>query len=144
MAKRSFIAGDTNKAEAIREALNSLGIAAPNADVKQWIADNWEGFSWGTNPAAEIIVARKSLHKANGTEMPTRKKKRGRKIKQAGAVVRPRVAKQPAAVSTRSALVIAIELLEQSGDAEGVLAKARQVVAATGSVAKALEIVSIL
>lgn len=79
MAKQKFVAGETNRAEAVRGAVTAVGPDSPNSDVKEWMAENWTDFQWGTNPAAEISAARNSLKKAAGVTIA---KKGGRKKKQ--------------------------------------------------------------
>lgn len=147
MAKRQFVSGETNRAEALREAVSTCGLDSSNSAVKDWVAENWSDFTWGTNPAAELFAARKSLTKASGV---TISRKRGRKkmVRPTSVVVAEIVpqakAKKAAVAETRSAISLALELLAATDDADSVLAKARQVVAAAGSTGKALEIVNLI
>ncbi len=148
MAKRQFVVGETNRAEALREAVSTCGLDSSNKTVKDWVAENWTDFTWGSNPAAELFAARNSLRKAEGV---TISKKRGRKKKSkatsviiASGAAQTKAPKAAVVVGTRSALSLAVELLSATDDAEGVLEKARQIVSAAGSSGKALEIVNLI
>lgn len=139
MAKKQFVAGETNKAEAIREVLKAVGDDVPNDVVKAKIAEAWTDFGWGTNPAAEIFAARKSLGKT-GRSRPGRKKK-GRKVTKKVAIRRGRPPR--AAAAARHPLGVAVELLSLTDDPQGVLAKAQQLVDTLGA-KQAAEIAGLL
>lgn len=139
MAKKAFVAGETNKSQAIRDAIQAIGGSADNDAVKTYISENWNGFGWSSNPAADIAAARKALAKADGQPV-----KRGRRK---GAKIRKKVAVRKGAVASapsQSPLILALQFLASTPDADAVLKKARMLVSAVGSPTKAIDVVKAL
>lgn len=140
MAKKAFVAGETNKSQAIRDAIQASGGSADNDAVKTYIAENWNGFGWSSNPAADIAAARKALAKADGQPVK-RGRRKGAKIRKKVAVRKGAVASTPA---TQSPLILALQFLASTSDADAVLKKAKMLVSAVGSPTKAIDVVKAL
>lgn len=139
MAKKAFVAGETNKSQAIRDAIQAIGGSADNDAVKTYISENWNSFGWSSNPAADIAAARKALAKADGQPVK-RGRRKGAKIRKKVAVRKGAVASTP----TQSPLILALQFLASTPDADAVLKKAKMLVSAVGSPNKAIDVVKAL
>lgn len=123
MAKRAFDKDATNKSEALREAINTVGMDAENATVREWIEDHWSGWIWGSNPAGEIGAARKSLARQRGAGRPVGKPGRRKSV-----VVKRRGATQlPEGEISPQAIRAAVALLNATSDPNAAIDKARRV-----------------
>lgn len=147
MAKQKFAAGETNRAEAVRGAVTAVGPDSANSAVKEWMAENWTDFKWGTNPAAEIFAARSSLKKAAGVTIAKKGERENKQPTVKAQAVAAKTTTAPAAMaatSVRSAMSLAVQLLAATDDPKAALEKARRIVEMAGSSAKALEIVNLI
>lgn len=149
---------ETNKSEAIRDVIAVLGVGASNADIKDRISEDWIGFKWSSNPAADIAAARKALAKAEGGEA-TAAPRRGRRPAKASAPAEKAEAastrrRRPAAASAHqpidgsklpagSGVRAALQLLLESTNPGADLQRAEEIVKMAGSAQKALDILTL-
>lgn len=133
MAKQKFDKS-INKSSEYRIAIEALGgpEAASNAMVRDHIEAQYDGWEWGSNPAAAIGQVRKSMLSSAGKPVGRRTKKVAKK--KVGRKKGTRVAKAIATSGSSSgtALAAALSFLTTHGDAESALAKAREIIAAVG------------
>lgn len=133
MAKAKFDSS-INKSALYRETIIALGgpEKATNAQVKSSIESQYDGWEWGSNPAAAIGQVRKSMLAADGKPVPKRTKKVAKKKTGAKPGRKSTVSVATSGSSSAVAVAAALSFLTTYSDADAALSKAREIVQTVG------------
>ncbi|MBA4030206.1 MAG: hypothetical protein C0478_04835 [Planctomyces sp.] len=134
MAAKTKFDKSINKSSIYRDTIIALGgpDAASNAQVKSHVESIYDGWEWGSNPAAAIGQVRKSMLQAAGKPVPKRTKKVAKKKPGRKPGRKPAVLATSGGSSSAVAVAAALSFLTSHNDAEAALAKARDIVQTVG------------
>lgn len=134
MAAKTKFDSSINKSALYRETIIALGgpEKATNAQVKASVESQYDGWEWGSNPAAAIGQVRKSMLAADGKPVPRRTKKVAKKKTGAKPGRKPSLSPAGGGSSSAVAVAAALSFLTTYSDAEVALGKAREIVQTVG------------
>jgi hypothetical protein len=134
MASKTKFDKSINKSSIYRETIVALGgpEAVSNAQVKSHVESKYDGWEWGSNPAAAIGQVRKTMLKDGGKPVPqitktVIKKKPGRKPGR-----KPSAPVSATASSSAASVAAALSFLTTYSESETALTTARQIITAAG------------